>query len=286
VVHALHEPAETPKIPVRSVDEGVRMSDPWLKVYAADMRGDPEMGILGLAGQMLLVHAWDIARDATTNYGELRMANGRPYTPETLAHVIPGATARLVRAWWSKITEDHDYAQILDDGALFFPTLERHQRGTSNAVRQARHRNASRNAERNGPRKRKVTVEARSQNQRDTDLVRSVSQQAVEPRPRNEQWDGLEAVFSYSASGKEAPLWGKLTIELRDLGATKPSIEEAARRYRLDMPTVTLTPSALVKHYQRLMATPIARANGRQSPAEATLELAREARMKEHHAGQ
>jgi hypothetical protein len=142
------------------------MSDPWLKVYAADMRGDPEMGILGLTGQMLLVHAWDIARDESTNYGELRMANGRPYTPETLAHVVPGATARLVRAWWNSITTDHDYAQTMPDGALFFPTLERHQRGTSNAVRQARHRNASRNASRNAPRAPKVTVEARSQNQK------------------------------------------------------------------------------------------------------------------------
>jgi hypothetical protein len=120
----------------------------------------------------------------------------------------------------------------------------------------------------------------------DTDLVRSVSQAVEKPRPRNEQWDGLAAVFGYSASGGEATLWGKLVKQLADFGATKSSIEECGRRYLIDMPTVTCTPTALVRHYQRLMAAPIARVNGRQSPAEATLELARQARMKEHHAGQ
>jgi hypothetical protein len=121
----------------------------------------------------------------------------------------------------------------------------------------------------------------------DTDLVRSVSQAVEKPRTRNDQWDGLVAVFGYSPSGAESSLWGKLVKQLAEFGATKPSIEEAAKRYRLDMPTVTLTPAALARHYQRLMAAAVTpRANGRVSPADATLELARQAREKEIHAGQ
>lgn len=148
------------------------MSDPWLKVYASDMRGDPELSLLGLAGQMLLVHAWDIARDESTPYGELRQKNGRPFTPETFAAVVPGANVRQVRDWWRAIVGT--FAEITDDGALWFPKLEEHQRGSAGAIRQARYRERNRDrhrdAHRHDPRHRVTspethmsTAEARSQ---------------------------------------------------------------------------------------------------------------------------
>lgn len=120
------------------------------------------------------------------------------------------------------------------------------------------------------------------------DSLRSSSSAIVTNRPRNEEWDGLAAVFGYSAAGAEAKLWGRLVVELRALGATKPSIEEAARRYSAHMPTVTLTPTALVKHYQRLTAGPATpTSNGRVGQkADRTLELARQAHEREQHAGQ
>lgn len=106
------------------------------------------------------------------------------------------------------------------------------------------------------------------------------SPRTPKPRPRNEQWDALEAVFGYRPKGSEAALWGRLVVQLREFGATVETVEEAARRYRADMPTVSFTPSGLVKNYQRLIAAPITRrANG--SKADLTLELARQARKRE-----
>jgi hypothetical protein len=74
-------------------------------------------------------------------------------------------------------------------------------------------------------------------------------------RPRNQGWDGLAAVFEYEpVSGtSEAKLWGKLARELNTIGVTVEDVLEAAHRYRERMPMVELTPTALVKHYQRLM---------------------------------
>jgi len=149
------------------------MSDPWLKVWAADMRGDPELALLGLAGQALLMHAWDIARDESTTYGELRRADGAPYTPQTFTVVVPGADLRTVRSWWTAILS-HGYAAQTSDGALFFPKLEQRQRGSAGAIRQARYRSRNdhrqRDAQRHDPRHRVTpsvthneTAEARSQ---------------------------------------------------------------------------------------------------------------------------
>lgn len=100
------------------------------------------------------------------------------------------------------------------------------------------------------------------------------------PRDRNEQWDGLTDVFGYSPIGAEQSLWGRLCKQLVELGATRASIASAAARYRADMPDATLTPPALVKHYQRLMARPM---NGKAKPgtAEHTLQLAAAARRRE-----
>ena len=149
------------------------MSDPWLKVWASDMRGDPELALLGLAGQALLMHAWDIARDESTTYGELRRADGTAYTPQTFTVVVPGADLRTVRAWWTAIVSQ-GYAEQTSDGALFFPKLEERQRGSAGAIRQARYRsrndNRQRDAQRHDPRHRVTspvthneTAEARSQ---------------------------------------------------------------------------------------------------------------------------
>ena len=75
-------------------------------------------------------------------------------------------------------------------------------------------------------------------------------------RARNQGWDGLAAVFGYepvSGTG-DARLWGKLARELNTIGVTVEDVLEAAHRYREQMPNVECTPTALVKHYQRLMS--------------------------------
>lgn len=167
------------------------MSDPWLKVWASDMRGDPELALLGLAGQALLMHAWDIARDEATTYGELRRADGTAYTPHTFALVVPGADLRTVKAWWKAIVSQ-GYAEQTSDGALFFPKLEERQRGSNGAIRQARYRSRNearqRTAQRHDPRHAVTppvthndTAEARSQRKDLTSPNGDVVEQTARP---------------------------------------------------------------------------------------------------------
>lgn len=128
------------------------MSEAWLRVYAADMRGEPEMALLGLAGQALLIHAWDIAKHGPV-FGELRQKNGEPFTPATFALAVPGATVSVVRSWWKSVL-GHEFAEQLDDGALRFPKLAKRQGyDATNAIRQKRlrnRRNGTSNTQSNG----------------------------------------------------------------------------------------------------------------------------------------
>jgi hypothetical protein len=100
-------------------------------------------------------------------------------------------------------------------------------------------------------------------------------------RPRNEQWDGLAEVFGYTPTSRnEQSLWGRLSKELAQAGATHTTIIEAAGRYQQAMPSVELTPTALAKHYQRLMAGR-STSNGTPGTAQHTLALARKAAARE-----
>ena len=79
---------------------------------------------------------------------------------------------------------------------------------------------------------------------------------------RNAHWDALVTVFGYSPKSRdEQTLWGKLAKSLAEMDASEETLTEAARRYRLSMPNVELTPPSLVKHYERLLAQPV-KANG------------------------
>lgn len=100
-------------------------------------------------------------------------------------------------------------------------------------------------------------------------------------RPRNEQWDGLATVFGYTPTTRsEQSLWGRLAKDLANANATTETITEAATRYQAAMPSVELTPTALVKHYERLMAGRTTK-NGKPGTAQHTLALARQAAARE-----
>ncbi len=114
------------------------------------------------------------------------------------------------------------------------------------------------------------------------DETHPVSPKLPAIRPRNAQWDGLVDVFGYHPDKDDQPLWGRLANRLDRMGATQDSITEAARRYRIDMPTASLTPTALVKHYQRLMARPVVAAARTGAKADRTLALARQLQEQEN----
>lgn len=97
-------------------------------------------------------------------------------------------------------------------------------------------------------------AETEKEAETETTVEPSGSTSVAITRARNEQWDGLEDVFGYRPVGPEAKEWGQHATRLREMGATRDSITAAAARYRRSMPQVEMTPRALVKHYQRLMA--------------------------------
>lgn len=93
----------------------------------------------------------------------------------------------------------------------------------------------------------------------ETETEATVATAPVAPKvaKRNLEFDLLGEIFGYLPNGQEARLWGKLSADLRK---QRPHVDlellnEAARRYKLDMPGVTITAPALVKHYPRLMAS-------------------------------
>lgn len=91
----------------------------------------------------------------------------------------------------------------------------------------------------------------------DTEVERttSVVLTAREPaRNTNPEWDALEEIFGYRPKGSEAREWGKLCVEIREIGLSRAELHEASRRYDQAMPRIEKTPRALVKHAQRLLA--------------------------------
>lgn len=205
------------------------MSDPWLKVWAADMRGDPDIALLGLDAQMLLVHAWDIARDESTTYGELRRRDGSPYTAATFSAVVPGAKTPAVRSWWKRILE-LEFAEQTSDGALYFPKLEERQRGSSGAVRQARYRarndERKRDARRNDPR--------HATRNRVTGRVTPTETAELEPEPEPERDPSVGVPIDAHSEGQSLVVAPEIDHQIRNgsglTEATQAAILELVER--------------------------------------------------------
>lgn len=120
------------------------MSDPWLKVYAADMRGDPKIRLITLADEAMLIHAWDIAKQSPV-YGELRHPSGKVITPAEFRGIIGKGSVRDAERFYAKVL-DRALAELAEDGALRFGSLERRQgRDRAAAQRMRRYRDKHRN---------------------------------------------------------------------------------------------------------------------------------------------
>lgn len=125
-------------------------SEPYIKVWAQDMRGDDKAQMLTLSEQMVLVHAWDLAKNGAGECDELRCADGAPHTAATLAALIPQLGRPAARRWFERVVA-YGLAVTTDDGALRFPALVRRQAiDRTNAERQRRFRQRHRDGSRNG----------------------------------------------------------------------------------------------------------------------------------------
>lgn len=123
------------------------VTEPYIYVWASDMRADPK--IIGLNGdeKWALIQAWDLAKNGPGDPDELRDVDGSPMTATTLrqiAGVSPNATRGIFERWQRR------GLATLEDGLVRFPKLRRRQKlDATNAARQARFRQ-KRNAESNG----------------------------------------------------------------------------------------------------------------------------------------
>lgn len=173
------------------------MSEPYIYVWASDMRADPK--IIGLNGdeKWALIQAWDLAKNGPGDPDELRDVDGSPMTASTLrkiADVSPTATRGLFEKWQrrglctvgteARATAERRESEAraereetlseargnVEDTLVRFPRLRRRQRlDATNAARQARFRekrnaksNGESNAESNGASNSRVTPYTRA----------------------------------------------------------------------------------------------------------------------------
>lgn len=85
------------------------------------------------------------------------------------------------------------------------------------------------------------------------------SSQNGHPRPRNETWDALSAIFGEPTTRSAQKVRGKVCASLRSARASPAEIETRARRWPLHFDSATLTDLALEKHWDTLGRKPLRR---------------------------
>ena len=135
------------------------MSEPWIKVYAADMRGDQKVNTLTIAERYLLIQAWDLAKNGPGPQDELRNADESAMNPRDFSAQIAGLRAADATRFFDRIVRLR-LAEPSESGALRFPRLTRRQGiDPTGAERVRRHRERKRNAPSNGSSNANVTAQ-------------------------------------------------------------------------------------------------------------------------------
>lgn len=243
------------------------MSEPWIRVYLADMRGDPKVYRMNSDMRWALLNAWDIAKNGPGDVCELRASDGRAMAERELRHlssVSASATRRMFERWASV-----GLCELRSDGdalLVVFPKLASRQGiDRTHAERQRRYRQRWRDGKSDGVRDAKVTASrdgsVTGENQNQIEVTRedstSLLSQPLAPvaklRPRDEVWDTLVDVCGYRPEAdSERGAWNKARKELRRLEAGADDVRDRAAAYRKRWPLVALTPTALVRHWGEL----------------------------------
>lgn len=244
------------------------MSEPYIRFWAADMRGDPEMLVIGLAGQALLAHAWDLAKNGP-QCPDLRMPNGKPMKSGQFSALIPGSSRSQCARFFGQIL-DLNLAEKTTDGALTFPKMP-HRQGIdmTATMRQRRRRLRLKQQE-------DVTAESRSMSRpesrpshgdvtgQSTDYRTGkkktpdgVSSSPPSPRKRDPIWDafvdalGLEADLTKTERGR----LNSACKELRDLDVDPREIGRVVARLREKWEgRIAITPTAVVANWTATLA--------------------------------
>lgn len=77
------------------------------------------------------------------------------------------------------------------------------------------------------------------------------------PRRRDPIWDAVVEVFKLSpVTSSELRRVGRVVRDLKLKGALPEDVSERAHRYMVKWPTITLTPEALLKHWDMFADQP------------------------------
>lgn len=211
------------------------MSEPFIKVFAGDMRADPKVRALIKVvphGAYQLIQAWDLAKNGP-RYSELRDPFGDPMTPQMFAEMV-GVSAKDATQFYSRAVK-LDLAE-LEGSVLVFPSLAKRQANAKTpAQRQKEYRDRQRQerAERNGHRDASVTQDVTPAVTENVTGERNASDASLrassrEPEPESEDIDIPTAVVARDAG----------QVEDQRTAATLPHQLE-----RILPSTVRLTPS-------------------------------------------
>jgi len=242
------------------------MSDPWIKVYPADMRADPKFSGMHPAMRYALIQAWDLAKNGPGAVDELRSSDGRAMREaelRRLSSVSASATRRMFERW-----ERVGLCEI-EDGLVRFPNLAKRQgidRTAAERMRRLRQRKrdgtvtANVTPARYGP----VTAQNQNQSKNRVEPSNEVSTppnapKTATPKPRQPDpiWDALlEACPAGSEMTKsERGRRNAAVKELREINADPADVRLVARRLREKWGgRVALTPSAIVTNWSGTIA--------------------------------
>jgi hypothetical protein len=241
------------------------MSEPWLKLYVADMRADPKILSLKPAMRWALICAYDLAKNGPGDVAELRGSEGGAMTEREL-RTYASVSANETRAMFQRWSERGlcELVETVEGRLCVFPNLARRQGIDRTAAdRMKRYRKRKRYAERyalsdahvTGERYGPVTAEkpeARERDREDPSIEgSSLSAPPQKARPRDLIWDALVEECGYSpGTPTERGAWNKARKEIGD----QPPGEVAAKAamFKRRYPDLRCTPTALVRQWGAL----------------------------------
>jgi hypothetical protein len=245
-----------------SPDDGAdAMSEPWIRVYAADMRGDPGVRNLSPAMRYALIQAWDLAKNGPGKVAELRSNDGRAMRERELRDLSNVAAAETRRMFerWAKL----DLCQLVDEGddvLCTFPNLAKRQGIDATAAERKRRERErrrhghvtaeSREVSRQKSRSmsRHVTGENQSTEERRTKEEKP-SVPATPPPPSrkpDEVWDAVLVACDFKPeTTSERGKTNRAVKELKEAGATATEIAQRAKAMQQKWPNIRLTPTTL-----------------------------------------
>ena len=238
------------------------MSDPWIKVYPADMRADPAILSLNPHRRYALIQAWDLAKNGPGAIDELRAGDGAAMTERELRKLadVGGGETRGLFGGWAALG-----LCTIEDGLVRFPNLAKRQGiDASSAERKRRERERKRHGavtpesrEMSRQKSRPVSRDVTGENQSKRESKPTPPPPTVTSRPRDAIWDAfaeaipVEGEMTKSERGRR----NAAAKELREIQADPDDIGAVVKHLRHKWgDRVAVTPSAVASNWSTALA--------------------------------